>query len=70
MFHDKGLVGDIDRITNSLSTSQFSEMIKNIPDQRVGVLHGHNQQSGRLGLGLSNFMQTKHAHEHFDLIIP
>ena len=24
-------------------------------------------QSGRSGLGLSNFMQTKHAHEHFDL---
>ena len=24
-------------------------------------------ESGRSGLGLSNFMQTKHAHEHFDL---
>ena len=30
---------------------------------------GHNKQSGRSGLGLSNFMQTKHTHEHFDLII-
>ena len=37
--------------------------------QRIGALHGHNKQSGRSGLGLSNFMQTKHAHEHFDLII-
>ena len=33
------------------------------------MVHGHNKQSGRSGLGLSNFMQTKHAHEHFDLTI-
>ena len=29
----------------------------------------NNKQSGRSGLGLSNFMLTKHAHKHFDLII-
>ena len=32
-------------------------------------LHSHNKQSGMTGLGLSNFMETKHANEHFDLII-
>ena len=32
-------------------------------------LHGHNKQSGRSDLGLINFLQTKHAHEHLDLII-
>ena len=37
--------------------------------QRIGALHGHEKQSGRSGLGLSNFMQTKPAHEHFDLIL-
>ena len=30
-------------------------------------LHDHN--TGRSYLGLINFLQTKHAHEHFDLII-
>ena len=37
--------------------------------QQTAVLHGHNKQAGRSGLVLSNFMPTKHAHEHFDLII-
>ena len=31
--------------------------------------YGYNKQSSRSGLGQSNFMQTKHVHEHFDLII-
>ena len=35
----------------------------------LGSYMAINKQSGRSGLGLSNFMQTKHAHEHFDLII-
>ena len=30
--------------------------------------YGCNKQSSRSGLGQSNFMQTKHVHEHFDLI--
>ena len=38
-------------------------------NQRIGVLQCHNKQSGRSGLGLSNFIQTKHAREHFDLLI-
>ena len=38
-----------------------------IINQLGPYMHGHNKQSGRSGLGLSNFMQTKHAHEHFDL---
>ena len=38
-------------------------------NQQIGVLHGHKKQSGRSGLGQSNFMQTKHAHEHFNLKI-
>ena len=28
-----------------------------------------SSQAGQVNLGLSNFMQPKHAHEHFDLII-
>ena len=31
--------------------------------------YGYNKQSSRSGLGQSNFMQTKHVHEHFDLLI-
>ena len=27
------------------------------------------KQSGRSGFGLSNFMPTEHAHEHFDFIM-
>ena len=40
MFHYKGLVGDIDRINNSLSTSNFSEMIKSV---HVFMIKGVNQ---------------------------
>ena len=50
---------------NSISESMQAADEKLI----IKVLHGHNKQSGRSGLGLSNFMQTKHAHEHFDLIM-
>ena len=32
----------------------------------LGYIYGHTAKSG---LSLSNFMHTKHAHEHFDLII-
>ena len=32
-------------------------------------MQGHKKQSGRSGLGLSNFIHTKPVHEHFDLII-
>ena len=31
--------------------------------------YGYNKQSSRSGLSQRNFMQTKHVHEHFDLII-
>ena len=33
------------------------------------TLHGHSKQLGRSGLGPITFLQTKHAHEHFELII-
>ena len=35
----------------------------------INELGGYMKQSGRSGLGLSNFMQTKPAREHFDSII-
>ena len=32
------------------------------------TLHGHSKQSGRSGVGLVAFLQTKHAHLYFELI--